>query len=192
MKHSCQHLCEAFQAAMDVLAKPWNGLIIATLDEGALRFGEIGERLDAISDRMLSSRLKDLEALGLVVRRVLPGPPVRVEYELTDAGRGFSEVAQAISRWGAMLAESAARGGGRGGNAAAGGRGGNAAAGGRGGNAAVGGRGGNAAAGGRGSNAAAGGRGGNAAAGGLGRAATAGARAARKAPEARRPRARTA
>ncbi|WP_437778323.1 winged helix-turn-helix transcriptional regulator [Sorangium sp. So ce1097] len=111
MKHSCQHLCEAFQAAMDVLAKPWNGLIIATLDEGALRFGEIGERLDAISDRMLSSRLKELEALGLVVRRVLPGPPVRVEYELTDAGRGFSEVAQAISRWGAMLAESAARGG---------------------------------------------------------------------------------
>ncbi|KYF53235.1 hypothetical protein BE08_41510, partial [Sorangium cellulosum] len=94
MKHSCQHLCGAFQAAMDVLAKPWNGLIIATLEEGALRFGEIGERLDAISDRMLSSRLKELEALGLVVRRVLPGPPVRVEYELTDAGRGFSEVAQ--------------------------------------------------------------------------------------------------
>ncbi|HTN89879.1 MAG TPA: helix-turn-helix domain-containing protein [Sorangium sp.] len=110
MKHSCQHLCETFQAAMDVLAKPWNGLIIATLEEGALRFGEIGGRLDAISDRMLSSRLKELEALGLLVRRVLPGPPVRVEYELTDTGRGFGEVAQAISRWGEMLAESAARG----------------------------------------------------------------------------------
>lgn len=112
MKHACQHLCEKFQVAMDVLAKPWNGLIIATLEEGALRFGEIGERLDAISDRMLSSRLKELEALGLVVRRVLPGPPVRVEYELTDAGRGFGEVAQAISRWGERLAVSAARDGG--------------------------------------------------------------------------------
>ncbi|WP_433930480.1 winged helix-turn-helix transcriptional regulator [Sorangium cellulosum] len=111
MKHSCQHLCDGFQAAMDVLAKPWNGLIIATLDEGPLRFGEIGERLDAISDRMLSSRLKELEALGLVVRRVLPGPPVRVEYELTDSGRGFQAVAQAISRWGEMLAESAPRAG---------------------------------------------------------------------------------
>ncbi|MGK3984828.1 helix-turn-helix domain-containing protein [Sorangium sp. So ce136] len=110
MKHSCQHLCETFQAAMDVLAKPWNGLIIATLEEGALRFGEIGGRLDTISDRMLSSRLKELEALGLLVRRVLPGPPVRVEYELTDTGRGFGEVAQAISRWGEMLAGSAARG----------------------------------------------------------------------------------
>ncbi|WP_437723117.1 winged helix-turn-helix transcriptional regulator [Sorangium sp. So ce861] len=112
MKHSCQHLCQRFQTAMSVLAKPWNGLIIATLEEGALRFGEIGERLDAISDRMLSSRLKELEALGLVERRVLPGPPVRVEYELTAAGRGFGEVAQAISRWGEMLAESAARAGG--------------------------------------------------------------------------------
>ncbi|WP_437504386.1 winged helix-turn-helix transcriptional regulator [Sorangium sp. So ce1099] len=110
MKPSCQHLCEAFQAAMDVLAKPWSGLIIATLEGGALRFGEIGGRLAAISDRMLSSRLKELEALGLVVRRVLPGPPVRVEYELTDTGRGFGEVAQAITRWGEMLAESAARG----------------------------------------------------------------------------------
>ncbi|AUX37071.1 MULTISPECIES: helix-turn-helix domain-containing protein [Sorangium] len=112
MKHSCQHLCDRFQTAMSVLAKPWNGLIIATLEEGALRFGEIGERLDAISDRMLSSRLKELEALGLVERRVLPGPPVRVEYELTAAGRGFGEVAQAISRWGELLAESAARAGG--------------------------------------------------------------------------------
>ncbi|WP_044986903.1 winged helix-turn-helix transcriptional regulator [Sorangium cellulosum] len=112
MKRSCQHLCQRFQTAMSVLAKPWNGLIIATLEEGALRFGEIGERLDAISDRMLSSRLKELEALGLVERRVLPGPPVRVEYELTAAGRGFGEVAQAISRWGEMLADSAARAGG--------------------------------------------------------------------------------
>ncbi|WP_437277487.1 helix-turn-helix domain-containing protein [Sorangium sp. So ce375] len=111
MKHACQHLCEKFQTAMDVLAKPWNGLIIATLEEGALRFGEIGERIDAISDRMLSSRLKELEALGLVVRRVLPGPPVRVEYELTDAGRGFGEVSQAISRWGERLAVHGARGG---------------------------------------------------------------------------------
>ncbi|AUX47775.1 hypothetical protein SOCE26_092990 [Sorangium cellulosum] len=113
MKHSSEHLCENFQAAMEVLAKPWNGLIIATLEGGALRFGEIGERLDTISDRMLSSRLKDLEALGLVVRRVLPGPPVRVEYELTEAGRGFHDVATAISKWGELLAAATSpRGGG--------------------------------------------------------------------------------
>jgi DNA-binding HxlR family transcriptional regulator len=103
MKRPCAHLCEKFQAAMDVLAKPWNGLVIATLGEGPLRFGELGERIETIGDRMLSCRLKELEAQGLVVRRVLPGPPVHVEYELTEVGRGFHEVAHAIGRWGELL-----------------------------------------------------------------------------------------
>lgn len=88
---------------MDVLAKPWNGLVIATLEEGPLRFSEIGDRLRAIGDRMLSLRLKELEAIGLVSRRVIPGPPLRVEYELTGAGRGFRKVAEAIGAWGATL-----------------------------------------------------------------------------------------
>lgn len=88
---------------MDVLARPWTGLIVATLEEGPLRFSEIGERLDAIGDRMLSHRLKELEAQGVVQRRVLEGTPQRIEYSLTDAGRGFREVAQAIGKWGARL-----------------------------------------------------------------------------------------
>ena len=92
-----------FQTAMDVLAKPWNGLVIATLEAGPLRFSEIGDRLRAIGDRMLSLRLKELEAIGLVSRRVISGPPLRVEYELTEAGRGFRNVSQAIGAWGAKL-----------------------------------------------------------------------------------------
>jgi DNA-binding HxlR family transcriptional regulator len=103
MKRPCPRLCEKFQVAMDVLAKPWNGLVIATLDEGPLRFGELGERIETIGDRMLSCRLKELEAQGLVVRRVLAGPPVHVEYALTEVGQGFHQVAQAIGRWGEML-----------------------------------------------------------------------------------------
>lgn len=103
MKRSCEHLCPMFQTAMDVLAKPWNGLVIATLEEGPLRFSEIGDRLKAIGDRMLSLRLKELEALGLVSRTVIPGPPLRVEYELSEAGRGFRTVAEAIGEWGAKL-----------------------------------------------------------------------------------------
>ena len=92
-----------FQTAMDVLAKPWNGLVIATLEEGPLRFSEIGDRLRAIGDRMLSLRLKELESIGLVSRKVISGPPLRVEYELTEAGRGFRTVAEAIGAWGATL-----------------------------------------------------------------------------------------
>lgn len=91
---------------MEVLAKPWNGLIMATLGaSGALRFSTLRERLPSMGDRMLSARLKELEARGLILRRVVPGPPVRVEYELTEAGRGFSEVRTALSAWGAQIAQ---------------------------------------------------------------------------------------
>jgi DNA-binding HxlR family transcriptional regulator len=103
MKRSCSHLCPRFQVALDVLAKPWNGLLIATLAPGPLRFGELSSRLSGIGDRMLSLRLKELQSLGLLVRRILPGPPVGVEYELTAAGHGFGDVADAIGTWGEML-----------------------------------------------------------------------------------------
>ena len=53
---------------------------------------------------MLSARLKDLEGRGLVLRQVAHGPPVRVTYELSDKGRAFGHVAEAIERWGEMLA----------------------------------------------------------------------------------------
>jgi DNA-binding HxlR family transcriptional regulator len=90
---------------MDVLARPWNGLIMALLEEkGPLRFSELRERLDTMGDRMLSARLKELEARGLVERTVASGPPVKVTYALTELGRGFGEVHRALGRWGEKLA----------------------------------------------------------------------------------------
>jgi DNA-binding HxlR family transcriptional regulator len=101
----CPQLCPLFQAAMEVLAKPWNGLVMALLEEaGPLRFSELRERLDAMGDRMLSARLKELEARGLVERTVAPGPPVKVTYALSELGRGFGEVHRALGRWGEKLA----------------------------------------------------------------------------------------
>jgi DNA-binding HxlR family transcriptional regulator len=88
---------------MDVLAKPWNGMLIAVLEDGPLRFSELADRVPQIADRMLATRLKELEARGLVRRSVEHGPPVRVSYELTDVGRGFRDVAAAISRWGELI-----------------------------------------------------------------------------------------
>ena len=102
-RYSAQ-LCPLFQAAMDVLARPWNGLVMALLEEaGPLRFSELRDRLDAMGDRMLSARLKELEARGLVERTVTPGPPVKVTYALTDLGRGFGDVHRALGRWGERL-----------------------------------------------------------------------------------------
>ncbi len=104
MRRVCEHLCPSFQLAMDVISRPWNGLIMASLEDGPVRFGELLERIEHVGDRMLSARLKDLQARGLVDRRVIPGPPVRVEYELTAAGRGFQAVFEAIARWGSSMA----------------------------------------------------------------------------------------
>ena len=106
------HLCPNVQAALDILARPWNGLIMATLadaEAGSLRFSALREQLAAMGDRMLSLRLKELETRGLVARRVSPGPPVKVDYALTELGQGFAEVSQALGRWGYQVNEAARR-----------------------------------------------------------------------------------
>jgi DNA-binding HxlR family transcriptional regulator len=95
--------CRAFQAAVEVLGRPWNALILNVLQSGPLRFSELSASARGPGDKILSARLKELERSGLVVRTVVPGPPVRVTYELTSAGQGFAEVAAAIERWGRCL-----------------------------------------------------------------------------------------
>jgi DNA-binding HxlR family transcriptional regulator len=74
----------------------WTGLIIAVWAKAARRFSALRERLPA---PVGCSRPGCALAQGLVVRSVAPGPPVRVAYALTPAGRGFNEFARAISRW---------------------------------------------------------------------------------------------
>ena len=101
--------CRAFQAAIEVLGRPWNALILNVLQAGPLRFTELAAAARGPGDKVLSARLKELERSGLIDRLVDPGPPVRVRYELTSAGRGFADVAGAIERWGRCLDAPAAR-----------------------------------------------------------------------------------
>lgn len=98
----CQ--CRAFQLAIEVLGRPWTALILTLLQAGARRFNEIGEAAPGLGTKVLSVRLKDLEARGLIERHVDAGPPVRVSYDLTEKGRAFGQVAQAVQRWGHELA----------------------------------------------------------------------------------------
>jgi DNA-binding HxlR family transcriptional regulator len=97
--------CRAFQAAIEVLARPWSGLILGLLGGGVLRFSELEERAHGVGAKTLSARLKDLETRGLVVRSVDAGPPVRVRYALSSKGRAFEQVAEAIQRWGQQLVD---------------------------------------------------------------------------------------
>jgi DNA-binding HxlR family transcriptional regulator len=95
--------CRAFQNAVDLLARPWTGLILSLLQDGPLRFSELEEHTRGVGAKTLSARLKDLEARRLVARHVQAGPPVRVQYTLTPRGRAFEKVAAAIERWGREL-----------------------------------------------------------------------------------------
>ena len=97
----CQ--CRAFQAAVDVLGRPWNAFLLTMLQEGPLRFSEIAARPNGPGDKVLAARLKDLEARGLIDRIVDAGPPIKVTYALTKHGRAFGDVSAAIQRWGRDL-----------------------------------------------------------------------------------------
>lgn len=95
--------CRAYQAAIDILCRPWTAFILGVLQGGPLRFNELAERTQGLGAKTLSARLKDLDARGIVARHVETGPPVRVQYELTAKGRAFGKVAAAIEFWGREL-----------------------------------------------------------------------------------------
>lgn len=65
------------------------------------RFSDIAHTIPGLSDRLLSERLKELEAEGIVTRNVIPETPVRIEYRLTEKGRDLDAVMEAISDWSA-------------------------------------------------------------------------------------------
>lgn len=100
MRYS-EQICVRYQHAVEIIGKRWTGLIIKVLLDGPLRFHELAERLEVVSDRMLSERLKELEQEGVIERRVFPDAPVRVEYRLTEKGRGLGPVIAALQAWSA-------------------------------------------------------------------------------------------
>ena len=78
------------QTSFDLLGKRWSALIVQDLIGGPRRFREILGDLGRINDKVLSQRLKELEGRGIVKRRLFPEVPVRVEYTLTEKGRGLA------------------------------------------------------------------------------------------------------
>lgn len=91
-------ICPRFESAISLLSQRWTGLIIYQLLSGPQRFSHLTEVI-GISGRLLSERLKNLEAQGVVVRKVYPETPVRIEYELTEKGFSLKPVMDAIQDW---------------------------------------------------------------------------------------------
>ena len=92
--------CPLYHRAVELIGRRWTGAIIEILIQtSSLRFSQIASAVTDLSDRMLSDRLKELEAWGLVERTVHPGPPVRVEYALTRKGRELAPALAELKQW---------------------------------------------------------------------------------------------
>ncbi|MCQ4209218.1 helix-turn-helix transcriptional regulator [Streptomyces longispororuber] len=82
-----------------LLGKRWSGLVVAALMQGPVHFADLRRAIPGISERMLSDRLTELGAAGLVVRQVDEGPPLRVSYRLTAAGAALGPSLQELGNW---------------------------------------------------------------------------------------------
>jgi DNA-binding HxlR family transcriptional regulator len=92
--------CPRLHEAVELVGRRWTGAIVAVLLQGgSMRFSEIAQAVPDLSDRLLSERMKELEARGIVERRVSGGAPVRVEYELTRMGRELAPALAELESW---------------------------------------------------------------------------------------------
>jgi DNA-binding HxlR family transcriptional regulator len=93
------HCCPLYHEAVELVGRRWTGAILRVLMDGPLRFSEIAQAVPELSDRLLSERMKELEARKMVERHVISGPPLRVEYELSQMGRELEPALSELQRW---------------------------------------------------------------------------------------------
>ncbi|WP_446465413.1 winged helix-turn-helix transcriptional regulator [Streptomyces sp. BRA346] len=98
-RHDIYGLLCPGRAVFELLANKWTGLAITALEGGPRRFGELRRKLEGVSPKVLTQTLRRLEDNGLVVRTVYPEVPPRVEYELTNLGRGALEPLAHLRTW---------------------------------------------------------------------------------------------
>jgi DNA-binding HxlR family transcriptional regulator len=97
--HDPAHVCTLYHQAIELVGKRWTGAIVSILFRGPVRFHVLVSAVPGMSERLCADRLRELEVAGLVSRKVLPGPPVGVEYALTEAGTDLQESLNALGAW---------------------------------------------------------------------------------------------
>jgi DNA-binding HxlR family transcriptional regulator len=98
-RDSAEHVCPLYHEAVEMVGRRWTGAILRTLMDGPLRFSEVAASIPELSDRLLSERMKQLEARGLVTRHVVPGPPLQVRYALSEMGHELEPALAELQRW---------------------------------------------------------------------------------------------
>lgn len=90
--------CILHQSVM-LLADKWTLLVLLSLIQGSKRTSDLLRQIGGISPKMLTQTLKKLEVAGIVERRVYPVIPPKVEYSLTETGKGLEEVLSTLYKW---------------------------------------------------------------------------------------------
>jgi len=93
------HDCRGVASILARVGDKWSVFVIMMLGNGPKRFNELKRMVGGISQRMLTLTLRGLERDGLVTRTVFPTIPPRVDYELTDLGRGLVHPVMALGQW---------------------------------------------------------------------------------------------
>lgn len=92
--------CCPVGAAIDEIGGKWKPLILWALKDGKLRFGEINKAIPAITQRMLTKQLRELEKDDLLTRKVYREVPPKVEYTLTKKGESVIPILEELCKWG--------------------------------------------------------------------------------------------
>mgnify|MGYP001864348822 CR=1 FL=1 len=87
------------ETTLMLIGDKWKVLILRDLMPGTKRFGELKKSVGNVSQKVLTSQLRDMEANGLVTRQVYAEVPPRVEYSLTDLGRSLKPILDAMCTW---------------------------------------------------------------------------------------------
>ena len=88
------------ETTLTLISDKWKVLILRDLMPGTKRFGELKKSVGNVSQKVLTSQLREMEQSGLLIRTVYPEVPPRVEYTLTDLGRSLKPSLDAMQSWG--------------------------------------------------------------------------------------------
>lgn len=91
--------CTVVSDMLSRIGDKWSVLVVSYLGRGPMRFNELKKTIGAISQKMLTTTLRNLERDGFVTRTVIPTRPVSVEYELTQLGHCLLVPVQALAEW---------------------------------------------------------------------------------------------
>lgn len=102
--YDCSKGCPV-EAALERIGGKWKGVALYHLLDGTKRYNELKRQVGTVTQRMLTKQLRELERDGLIVRKVYPVVPPRVEYSLSERGRSLEPVLLALREWGMSYLE---------------------------------------------------------------------------------------